>query len=163
MGERLIIGPGGAGEREPPQAGGLGGVYRGAIYDPDDEGRGNTSDKLSDNLSASAEALGIEKHVTVVTGTELEAELAPLRREFPMQEGPPKTDPPLKRCPFCGWDELDFNRTNERAAWVSCSACGSQAETGTTRQAAIKHWNRRVASEEADAIFAWDNEGEASP
>jgi len=65
MGERLIIGPGGAGERETSKAGGPGGVYRGAIYDPDDEGRGaDMSEKFGDelrDLSLVAESLvGLE-------------------------------------------------------------------------------------------------------
>ena len=71
----------------------------------------------------------------------------------------PTHDPELNRCPFCGSEELDFCRTNRNAAWVRCTQCGAESESGRTRQQAIGNWNRRVNSPGA-ARFVFDDEQE---
>lgn len=46
-------------------------------------------------------------------------------------------------CPFCGRFEVDINRTNPNACWVSCADCGAEAPSHRTRNGAIANWNRR--------------------
>ncbi len=49
----------------------------------------------------------------------------------------------LKPCPFCGSDDIDFDRgTNRKSTNYSCNDCGCSLETGETWHAP-KAWNQR--------------------
>ncbi len=60
----------------------------------------------------------------------------------------------LKRCPFCGSPQLEMSGTS--VCWVSCSNCQAEAPPKSTKEEAVKAWNRRkkgVTMEHANARF----------
>ncbi len=62
-------------------------------------------------------------------------------------------------CPFCGSTEVNFNKTNPKANWISCNNCEAQTESGKNRREAIRKWNRRCnSSEPAKIVYDDDKE-----
>ena len=54
----------------------------------------------------------------------------------------------LKPCPFCGGKNMRIWNTS--TPWVSCDDCLANTAYGTTKEEAIKIWNRRADNGKID-------------
>ena len=62
----------------------------------------------------------------------------------------------IKCCPFCGSDQVEIARANEKACWVECFLCSARSKSAASREKAIANWNRRKKPRDKFASISYD-------